>query len=330
MRVALLFNLSREEYKVTGSPPDVLAELDSQSTIDAISRSLALAGHQVIPIEGKFPMLSKLFSDTIDIAFNICEGFRGRTREAQIPALLEMLGVPFTGSDALTMAVTLDKATAKRLLQADGVITPKFQVFYSPLDRLRSELPFPLFVKPVHEGSSMGIGAESRVENASALRERVAYVIRTYKQPALVEEFIDGREFTVGILGNEELTVFPVLEVNFAKGPVSARGVYSYQYKHEWTGHNSNLCPAPIPHEVAALIQTTAVHAYRTLGCRDFGRVDMRLDRDGVPQVIEINPLPGLAPDFSDFPRTAQAGGISYHQLINRILQLAVARYGLH
>ena len=326
LRVALLFNLAEQEEQGIDDPPDLGAEWDSEQTVEAIRSSLAAAGHQVTLIEGRFPDLTRLLTEQVDIAFNICEGRHGRNREAHVPACLEMLGVPYTGSDVLTLAVSLDKPTTKKLLLQSQVPTPKFQVFYSALDMLDDDLSFPLFVKPIHEGSSIGITPESKVQTEADLRERVEYVVRNYKQPALVEEFIEGGEFTVGILGNNELTVLPVMEVSFANVPEAANGVYSYQYKQEWTNPSNFLCPAPLDEFSTRLLQETAVLAYRALGCRDLGRVDFRLSPTGIPYVIEVNPLPGLAPGYSDFPVAAQAAGIEHPELINRILNHSLER----
>lgn len=173
----------------------------------------------------------------------------------------------------------------------------------------------------------MGISSDSRVRNEAELREQVAYLIRHYRQPVLVEEFIVGREFTVGVLGNGELTTLPVMEISFDRVPAEANGIYSYQYKREWTDRNNFLCPAPIDEFTGRLLQETAKQAFRMLGCRDFGRVDFRLSEDRIPYVIEINPLPGLAPGYSDFPVAAEAAGISYERLINLILNHALERY---
>jgi D-alanine-D-alanine ligase len=327
VQIALLYNLAEEEILGADDPPDRQAELDSDQTVFAIRESLQAAGHQVRLIAGKLPELLQLQTDRVDIAFNICEGYHGRNREAHVPAVLEMLGVPMTGSDVLTLAACLDKPTTKMLLLHHRVPTPRFQVFYSALDVLDDSLRWPLIVKPAHEGSSMGISSKSRVTNEAELRERVAYLKRHYRQPALVEEFIVGREFTVGVLGNGELTTLPVMEISFDNVPAEANGIYSYQYKREWTERGNFLCPAPIDEFTGHLLAETAKLAFRVLGCRDFGRVDFRLSQDGIPYVIEVNPLPGLAPGYSDFPVAAQAGGISYGQLINLILNHALERY---
>lgn len=330
VKVALLYNLAAEEALGSDDPPDSQAELDSEQTVFAIRESLMAAGHQVQLVEGKLPELLQLLHDPVDIAFNICEGRHGRNREAHVPAVLEMLGVPATGSDVLTLAASLDKPTTKMLLLHNQVPTPRFQVFYSALDVLAADLQFPLMVKPAHEGSSMGISSDSRVSTAAELRERVAHVTKHYHQPALVEEFIVGREFTVGVLGNDVLRTLPVMEISFEHVPPEANGIYSYQYKREWTDRSNFLCPAPIDDFTVRLLQETATRAYRAVGCRDLGRVDFRLAADGTPYVIEINPLPGLAPGFSDFPVAAEAAGMAYSDLINLILDNALHRYQIH
>lgn len=327
VRIALLYNLAEEEARGGDEPPDSQAELDSEQTVFAIRESLLSAGHQVTLIEGSLPNLLQLVGESVDIAFNVCEGHRGRNREAHVPAVLEMINVPVTGSDVLTLAASLDKPTTKKLLQYSQVPTPKFQVFYSAMDVLSAELVFPLFVKPAHEGSSMGISADSKVSTEAELRERVAYVTKNYHQPALVEEFIVGREFTVGVMGNDELITLPVMEISFANVPGESNGIYSYQYKKEWTARSNFLCPAPISDFAARELQETAKQAYRAVGCRDLGRVDFRVAEDGTPYVIEINPLPGLAPGYSDFPVAAEAAGLTYPELINRILDYALHRY---
>lgn len=330
VKVALLYNLAEEESLGSDDPPDSQAELDSEQTVFAIRESLLAAGHQVQLVAGKLPELLQLSHDPVDIAFNICEGRRGRNREAHVPAVLEMLDIPVTGSDVLTLAVSLDKPTTKILLLHHQVPTPRFQVFFSALDVLDECLQFPLMVKPAHEGSSMGISSDSRVTTESELRERVAYVTTHYHQPALVEEFISGREFTVGVLGTDELQTLPVMEISFEHVPPEVNGIYSYQYKREWTDRRNFLCPAPLDDFTARLLQETAKQAYRAVGCRDLGRVDFRLSADGVPYVIEINPLPGLAPGYSDFPVAAEAAGMAYSDLINLILDNALRRYQIH
>lgn len=329
LTIGLLFNLGKGDPPEEGEPPDAHAELDAEHTIAAVAGALRWAGHQVVLIEGDQRVGEKLKEQPLDIAFNMCEGIRGESRESQVPALLEMLGIPYTGSSVLSLAVSLDKPTAKKLLAYHGVPTPRFRVVPPGRRADLRGLRFPLFVKPAHEGSSMGITPDSVCRDRASLDEQVGRVHRLYRQDALVEEFIDGREFTVGVIGNVDPLVLPIMEINFQLCPPEHGSVYSYQFKTEWDADDYYLCPAPVSDELAARLRRTALDAYRALECRDLGRVDIRLGRDGTPQVLEVNPLPGLTPAFSDLPRAAQAAGICYEELVNLILEAALTRYGL-
>ncbi len=327
LRVALLYNLKYETQDSDDDPPDLLAELDSASTIEAIREALVQAGYEVSGLEGTPAALFPLMHGSFDLAFNICEGYRGRNREAQIPALLEMIGLPYTGSDVLTLAISLDKPITKKILLHEGIPTPRFQVFHDATCPLDQTLIFPLIVKPAHEGSSMGISANSRVNDESALRRQVDFICRTYKQPALVEQFIAGREFTIGIIGNDpDVSTLPIMEIDFSSVPSSANNMYTYQFKKEWTARENFLCPAPLNEEGAEVMRGLAKRAFGALGCRDFARVDFRLCEDGSPYVIEVNPLPGLAPGYSDFPVSAEAAGIAYPELIALLADTTLRR----
>jgi D-alanine-D-alanine ligase len=243
--------------------------------------------------------------------------------------MLEMLGIPYTGSNVLTLALALDKAMAKRVFQQANIPTARFAVL-NPGDEISSRgLRFPLFVKPAWEGSSIGVSPASLVRNEEELVRQVEYITGSYKQPALVEEYLEGREFTVGMIGNDELEMLPIREIRFDHCPAEHGPIYSYQYKTQWDKEEYFPCPADIPTELAARIRAVAVSAFRALECRDIGRVDVRLDADGVPNVIEVNPLPGLAPGFSDLPQAAAASGMSYNELTNKILDAAIVRCGL-
>ncbi len=326
--VGLLYNLGKYDPPEDGEPPDANAELDGESTVIAIADALRWGGHEVLFIEGNADAYEHLRHSAVDVVFNICEGVKGESRESHIPAICEMLGIPYAGSKVLSLAISLDKPAAKKIFAYHGIPTPKFKVF-GPYDRVSaSGLDFPLFVKPAHEGSSMGVSPNSLVRNMFELEQQVRYTARFYKQEALVEEFIDSREFTVGILGNEEPHVFPVMEVTFRHCPTEHGNIYSRQYKVEWDDMSFYPCPANIPDEEAQLLKDTAVRAFHALGCLDVGRVDFRL-KDGIPYVLEINPLPGLAPGFSDLPRIANAGGMSYNELVCLILDHALVRYGM-
>lgn len=328
--VGLLYNLGKEDPPEEGEPPDIHAELDGEKTVHAVADALRWAGHEVVLIEGTATALDLLRGIPIDIAFNMCEGLRGGSRESQIPAILEMLGIPYAGSDVLTLAVALDKAVAKKLFTYHHVPTPAFVIVPPGTVPSAAGLRFPLFVKPVGEGSSMGISPNSLVRDAAELVEQVNYLHRYYRQAVLVEEYIDGREFTIGLIGNSgSYHIFPIMEINFEPCPPEHRGIYSFQFKRDWDDSKYYLCPAPVDDDLAVTLRRTAVAAFEALGCRDVGRVDIRLGRDGVPYVLEVNPLPGLTPAFSDLPRVALAEGMSFERLVNSILDCALDRYGL-
>ena len=327
--VALLSNLRSNAPHVSGAPADIWADLDSEHTVKALADALRQGGHEVIPLEGDVELYEKLREIRPDIAFNICEGHQGDSREAQVPAILETLSIPYTGSKVLTLALTLDKAMCKRVLVAEGLPTPPFQVFARPDEPLDASLRFPLFVKPTREGTGMGITRDSIVCDEGALRKQVAKITATYRQPALVEEFVDGREVTVGMLGNEELHVFPILEVDFGPCPLEEAGIYTSRVKTELYNVPRYLCPAPLEEAVARELGRLAVAAFRVTNCLDVARVDFRLDRKGQPWILEINPLPGLTPEISDLVMIAEADGMGHTELVNAILNEALARYGL-
>jgi len=325
LTVALCFNLHSDLVAREDEPPDLHCELDSESTVHAVQSALIDGGHQVHLIEANESAFSALQSLHPDIVFNMAEGLRGESRESYIPSMCDALGIPYTGSGVLTLAVALDKAMAKRVFAFEGVPTPPFRVIKAGDEIDSNGLRYPLFVKPLREGSSMGISERSRVDDYEQLRDAVFAVHHGYRQPALVEEFLSGREFTVGILGNDEPEFFPIMEINYAAAP-EGHEVYSRQFKAEWFSWNYYICPADISDIERRRLQETALAAYRSLHCRDFARVDIRLDRDGMPCVMEINPIPGLSPGFSDYPRMAEVGGYSHAALVNAILDTAVAR----
>ncbi len=341
--VALLYNWKKNAPHVQGEAWDAWNELDSERTTNGIERELRAGGHDVIPMEGDITLPEKLSKYHVDIAFNICEGHRGASREAQVPAMLDAMGIPYTGSGVMTLAVALDKPMAKRVLAFYGLPTPLFQTFVNGDEPLESRLKFPLFVKPSREGSGIGITAKSVVRNKRELREQVRSMITTYRQPALVEEFIEGREFTLGLLGNfatnvkspradsrAPLQVFPPLEVDLSPCPTDQAGLYTSVIKSQMYDVPKYLCPAPTTKTLRNKMERLAVGAFTALECCDFARVDLRLRKDtGEPTILEINPLAGLQEGISDIVMGAEAVGISYSGLINGILETALQRYGL-
>jgi D-alanine-D-alanine ligase len=325
------------QAKLRKTKVDTYAEWDSEATILAVKTALE-QHHTVTLIEADEEAYQKFLQVQPDIVFNIAEGMRGPSREAQIPAMLEMLGIPYTGSDPLTLGICLDKSRAKEILSYHGVPTPAFSVI-SSLDELReSSVPLPCIVKPLHEGSSKGVLDSSVVRNADALRTQVKRVLVEYDEPALVEKFLPGKEFTVALLGNgDDVRVLPIIELHFDNLPMGANAIYSFEAKWEWDSLEHPLgemytCPAKIAEPLARRIGKTCLKAFNVLRCRDWCRIDLRLDENGVPNIIELNPLPGILPnpdDHSAFPMAARVGGIEYEAMLNNVLDLAIKRYGI-
>ncbi len=341
--IALIANLKYHVAVRPDAPPDALAEYDSEVTVQAIDKSLCECGHRVTRLEADETLLDTVRQTQPDICFNIAEGLRGDARESHVPALLEMLGIPYTGSKVLTHALSLDKGIAKRIWRDHHLPTAPFQVFRRADEPLGPGLEFPLFVKPVREGSGMGISPRSIVRSEAELRHQVAWVVETYHQPALVESYLPGREFTVGMLGNTLLPgekppshlynehgfhLFPVMEIDTQVGAV--KGVYNTEAK-SYQVNDSNApgyrCPADISLDLKAELERLAVAAFEAIDGLDVGRVDFRLDAAGRPCLVEINTLPGLNPGYSDLCLMMIAEGLFYETAINEILSLAVARY---
>ncbi len=335
MKIAVIYNLRPAHAATCVLPDDPYVEWDAPSTIAAIQAALA-TDHEVVLIEDNSTVEACLCASVPDIVFNIAEGWAGPEREARIPALLELWGIPFTGSSARTLRTCLDKAATKRVLQQHGLPTPAYAVLHGAA--ALPDLPaFPLIVKPLHEGSSKGIAEASVVHTLTALQTRVGHVLETYRQPALVETFLPGREFTVALLGNSpEVTVLPLVEICFTALPQGTLPLYSYAAKWLWDTPESSLdilrCPADLPADLAQAIAELCHHAFLALECRDWCRIDVRLDAHGQPHILELNPLPGILPhpaSHSCFPKAAATAHISYTELIRRVLAHACQRYGL-
>lgn len=328
--VALTYNL-KPARRPPGVPEDAYSEFDRLETVQAIAEALRGHGHRVSLVEATSDPVTWFRAHRVDLVFNIAEGAGGEARESRIPAILDFLGIPYTGSGVLSLALALDKAKAKQLFQAAGLRTPAWQLFTRPDAPKDPALRFPLIVKPNGEGSAKGIWASSVVEDADALAAQVRLVAARYDQPVLVEEFIEGTELSVGILGHDPPRPLPVLEVDFSTCAGSGEWFYSWRMK-EYQG-NAALhltptlwCPARLSGTTTAEVQAAAVRAHQALGCRDFSRVDLRLGPEGIPSVLEVNPLPGLDPVESNFPVMARAAGIAYPELIGCLVAAAAAR----
>jgi D-alanine-D-alanine ligase len=313
IRVGFTYNVKRS------ASGDDEAEWDPPETIISIANALARQGHIVVHLEATPDLPRVLAEADVDLIFNIAEGVEGRNREAQVPALCELLGIPYTGSDSATLAIALDKALGKKVLLQHDILTPKFQLMESARERLDSEMKFPLIVKPNAEGSSKGIGSTSVVDNEEELRAAVKTIVERYRQPALVEEYIAGREFTVGLLGDKRPRVLPPMEIKFKKAD-NARPVYDYAVKQEWEEHVYYECPAKLTEAQMKAMEKIARATFWALDCRDVARVDLRMDAEGRIYVLEVNPLPGLTPDYSDLVLIAKACGMQYDQLIAEIM----------
>jgi D-alanine-D-alanine ligase len=334
MHVGFCFNRKRDLDDAL--PPDFYAECDDDETIEAVRSALA-GRHRVTPIEGDEEAFEKFRRIRPDIVFNMAEGLYGENRESQIPAMLEMLRIPYTGSDPLTLGICLDKAITKELLSFQGIPTPAFAVVRHQHSQVRLP-PLPLIVKPLAEGSSKGVTNTALVRTKKQLREQIEFVLTHYRQPALVERFLPGREFTAALLGNgEEAKILPLVEIQFEELPPEINPIYSFEAKWIWDTVEKPLeifaCPARIPSALRKKIETLCLAAYSALRVRDWCRIDVRLDEHGAPHILELNPLPGILPNpdaNSCFPKAARTAGISYVDLINRVLDIACRRVRLN
>lgn len=313
------------------APDDLYEEYDSPSTVASIGEALAEYGHEVVRLGGGREFLETVLREPVDFVFNIAEG-RGtfRSREGQVPSILEMLGIPYSFSDPLTLSLSLDKPLTKKMVAAAGVaVAPDWLVRdRTELLALASRpLPYPLFAKPAYEGSSKGIRQTSRIGDAGALTEVVGSMLVDYRQPVMVEGFVAGDEYTVGVVGNDDARALGAMRIRPKGGP-DPDFVYSIEVKRDWQKRVTYDAPPPLDGAALDRLYADAVRAFHAIGCRDLARVDFRL-RDGVPVFLEINPLPGLSPAYGDLPIVARGVGVSYSQLMGRILGAAFGRCGL-
>lgn len=322
MKIGITYDL-REDYLKMGLGEEETAEFDRPDTIEAIQRTLESLGHETDRIGNVRHVVRRLAEgDRWDLVFNIAEGLRGYGREAQIPALLEAYDIPYTFSDPLVLSLTLHKAMTKRIVRDLGIPTPDFRLVETENDLARVDLPFPLFVKPVAEGTGKGITATSRIMDRHQLASACRKILADYRQPALVERFLPGREFTVGLVGTgEEAEALGVVEVILRDE--AEEEVYSYRNKEDC---ETLVRYALVTDETAETAKGYSLAAWRGLGCRDAGRVDLRVDEAGVPNFMEVNPLAGLHPEHSDLPILCNLAGMGYRELLSRILRSAAAR----
>ena len=329
MRIGLAYDV-RDTQAPEGSPEDIFEEYDSPETVEALAGAIGSFGHQVVLLGGGCRFLESVKRERPDLVFNIAEGLGNyRSRESQVPGVLEMLDIPYSGSDPLTLAVCLEKPLTKQLVQNAGIATPQWKTVRDLAEDNSpdwTDFPFPAFAKPAHEGSSKGIRNASRVDDAVSLDRLLKHQIASYGQPVMVEEYIPGEEITVGMTGNASPRIIGIMRV-VPKRP-DAGFVYSLEVKRNWRELVDYECPARLPAATLERISQACHTIYRILGVRDLARIDFRISPDGTPFFLEINPLPGLNPTSGDIVIMAGLMGWSYKQLVGEILRAAMGRYG--
>ena len=329
MKIGLAFDLKDTIPLTQSCPEDALEEYDSPETVEAIANAIKYLGHSVVKLGGGKEFMSNILQNNVDFVFNISEGLGNyKSREAQVPSILEMLDIPYSGSDPQCLAICLDKPLTKTLVEITGVRTPRWQLItdYRQLKETKCfDFPLPAFVKPAYEGSSKGIRLGSRAETIAQIAELTTELLEQYKQPVMVEEFIAGDEVTVGIVGNSPPTVLGIMRV--VPKHHSAHFIYSLEVKQEWEQLVDYECPAQLETGTLEEITKSSLKIFKALGCRDFARLDFKLDFDGTPYFLEINPLAGLNPKSSDLPIMAYKLRWTYQALISTILNASLQRY---
>ena len=322
MKVGLTYDL-RSDYLKEGYSDEETAEFDKESTVEDIEKALHKLGYKTERIGHFRALVNRICNDDRwDIVFNICEGMFGIGREAQVPALLDAYNIPYTFSDPLVLAVTLHKGMTKRIIRDAGIPTPDFMIADNGKDLENVHLPYPLFVKPNAEGSGKGIGYHSKVNNPGELRQTCLKQWETTKQSLLIETYLPGREFTTGVLGTGEESFSPgTMEVHF--NSMAEESIYSYEIKTNYEQYVSYSLPEK---EIVDKCSDLALKAWKVLGCRDAGRVDIRMDQNGIPSFIEINPLAGLNNMTSDLPILARMNGYDYDFIIKTIMDSVCKR----
>jgi D-alanine-D-alanine ligase len=344
-RVAVIANVKGETELPMNGPADAGAEFDKKETIQEIQSAIESDGHTTVFIPADANLPFALAHVRPDICFNISEGIYGDAREAQIPALLELFRIPYTASRVLTNAISLDKTMTKRIWRDKNLPTAVFQEFITGDEPLAYDLEFPMFIKPASEGTGMGMDAGSIVHDENALRRRVKWTIENYHQPALVEEYLPGREFTVAVMGRQDAARFsprpaiygpdgfhrfPLLEVDSSVSVTP--GIYGHSAKILHTGDAGVpqfICPADVEEPLSSILQDLAIRAHNAVNALDVSRVDIRLDKNGLPRLMEINTLPGLTRGFSDLCVIAEADNWNYRDIILEILYLGASRFNM-
>lgn len=332
MNIALACNIKPEN--MSDEDKELYAEFDSVETIRDLADAIKANGHdvEVINVGDDIKDVLNSKKSNINLVFNVAEGFEGEEREALVPQICEELKIPFSGAGSSASAIILNKAKTKEVLEKNNVATPKFKIFENEEESL-NDLKFPLLVKPLWEGSSRGVFNENLVNDKESLKKIIKKIKINYKQPAIVEEFLNGREFTVSVIGTN---VLPIVEIKFDHLPKDIHPMDSYEakwiYDNPKKGHDPLVCPAEIDKELEEKIKETVLRAYNALDCKDWARIDVRLDKDNVPHILEVNHPPGFMKDpkeNSRLPKAAYANGWSYEKLIGEVLNSAIGRWGL-
>jgi len=329
MKIGLAYDLKEAVSSASSYPEDALEEYDSPETVEALANTFESLGHSVVKLGGGKEFITGILQNNIDFVFNISEGLGNyKSREAQVPSILEMLDIPYSGSDPQCLAICLDKSLTKKLVAAAGIRTPKWRLITSRRQLKETnydDLPLPVFIKPAYEGSSKGIRLGSRAETVAQIAGIAAELLDRYKQPVIVEEFIAGDEVTVGLVGNSQPKVLGIMRVLPKQS--SDYFIYSLEVKREWEQLVDYECPARLETATLEEITNSSLEVFKTLGCRDFARLDYKLSAEGVPYFLEINPLAGLNPKSSDLPIMANKLGWTYQALISAILNASLQRY---
>jgi len=315
LRVAVVYTVETNHHNRTANPH---GEEQLNKTNTALKQAIEELGHEAQMIPGDVDLLRKLEESKPDVVFNNCTGINDKSSQPQVAGMLELSKIPFTGSGQTAHILALYKPLTKKILLFHNVSTPGFGVVSSIGEPLPTAITYPVIVKPEHEGSSIGISAKSVANSPQELKEVVEYVVTNFRQPALIEEFISGREFTVGVLGGVQPRILPPVEILFNVGS----GFYSQAVKSQ--DRVQTKCPADIEPSLLKRIEAAVLGAFKALGCRGYARIDVRLDADGVPYVIDVNTLPGLEPGYSDYPKAARAAGIEFKELVDHLLTCAL------
>jgi D-alanine-D-alanine ligase len=329
MKIGLTYDL-RQDYLAEGYSLEETAEFDKPETVEGIEAALDELGYETERIGNAKALIARLAEGARwDLVFNFAEGLYGIAREAQVPAILDVYNIPYTFSDPLVLSLALHKGLTKTVVRQHGVATPDFALVESPADIDAIDLPFPLFAKPVAEGTSKGITGASKIIDRNALRTICTDLLRQFRQPVLVETFLSGREFTVGVTGTgEHAAIVGTMEILLL--PAADAEIYSYDNKDKYENRVRYRLVRPKDDPLIGDVERLTLAAWRALNCRDGGRVDVRCNGDGRPEFIEVNPLPGLNPQHSDLPIISGFAGLTFVDLIDRIVRSACRRVEKH